>query len=414
MKTRFLCPQCERSEKTFTLYIDKETGQSINAIVGRCNREINCGYHYTPKEYFQDNNISIDNPKFLNVAKNGKNWQKMRVIEKLVSCIPIEVFKTSLQDHKTNQFVNFLMQHFGINITNEAVSNYFIGSSNKWNGATVFWQIDLSGKIRSGKIMLYNSITGKRIKEPFNHITWIHKTLKIAEFALSQCFFGEHLLIDKTKHVAIVESEKTAIIANIYLPQFIWLAVGSVTNLTIEKCKILKGHSVVLFPDVNCFEKWELIAKELSNSISIHVSDLLERKATNEERKLGLDLADYLLRFNIEDFNTLESEDLLPVNQDIDKLNKNVLKMPISYFDQKNQDLEKNQQKLDDEILSIEIFFSNICYPMVPIRLNNWLTVTNAPLFVESQIVTLKSNLGEIYKRATLKHLIDFKKAITT
>jgi hypothetical protein len=66
--------------------------------------------------------------------------------------------------------------------------------------------------------------------------------------------FGEHLLIDKTKPVAIVESEKTAVIASVYLPQFIWVAVGSLTNLNAEKCNVLKGRTVTLFPDLNGFD----------------------------------------------------------------------------------------------------------------------------------------------------------------
>lgn len=75
------------------------------------------------------------------------------------------------------------------------------------------------------------------------------------DFELKQCLFGEHLLRDKAKPIAIVESEKTAIIASVYLPQFIWLAVGSLTNLNAEKCSVLKGRTVTLFPDLNGFEK---------------------------------------------------------------------------------------------------------------------------------------------------------------
>ncbi len=102
--------------------------------------------------------------------------------------------------------------------------------------------------------------------------------------------------------IAIIESEKTTIITSVYLPQFIWLACGSLTNLTIEKCKVLIGYNVVLFPDLNGYDKWCIKAKELSAITSITVSDLLERKAGNTEKLHGLDLADYLLRFDIEDF----------------------------------------------------------------------------------------------------------------
>jgi hypothetical protein len=50
--------------------------------------------------------------------------------------------------------------------------------------------------------------------------------LKLPAFQLSQCLFGEHLLKDTETPVAIVESEKTAIIASCYYPEFIWLACG--------------------------------------------------------------------------------------------------------------------------------------------------------------------------------------------
>lgn len=42
--------------------------------------------------------------------------------------------------------------------------------------------------------MLYNPTTGKRIKEPYNHVTWVHSVLHKEDYNLKQCFFGEHLL----------------------------------------------------------------------------------------------------------------------------------------------------------------------------------------------------------------------------
>ena len=152
--------------------------------------------------------------------------------------------------------------------------------------------------------MLYSPTTGKRVKNLELPVYWVHKAIKQPEFELRQCLFGEHLLIDKTKPVAVVESEKTAVIASVYLPQFIWVAVGSLTNLNIEKCSILKGRTVTLFPDLNGFEKWSSKAKELSHLAIFTVSDLLERKATEAEKKQGFDLADYLIKYDFKKFNT--------------------------------------------------------------------------------------------------------------
>jgi hypothetical protein len=50
---------------------------------------------------------------------------------------------------------------------------------------------------------------------------------------------------DRTKTVAIIESEKTAIIASVYLPQFIWFAIGSIGNLQHYRCEALRGRKVV-------------------------------------------------------------------------------------------------------------------------------------------------------------------------
>jgi hypothetical protein len=242
--------------------------------------------------------------------------------KKPVSFIPVEVFKASLKAHETNNFVKFLIHLFGVEVASELVSRYFIATSKHWNGATVFWQIDTRGKIRTGKIMLYNPTTGKRVKEPFNHINWVHSLLKKPEFELRQCLFGEHLLsIDKNKPVAIVESEKTAVIASVYLPRFIWVAVGSLTNLNAEKCSILKGRTVALFPDLNGFEKWSSKAKELSHLTSFQVSDILERKATEEDKKQGFDIADYLIKFDFREFALPEpgASELIPNDQQFDE-----------------------------------------------------------------------------------------------
>jgi hypothetical protein len=300
--TRYRCPSCQQRDKTFSLYIDTKTGEHIHPTVGRCNRESNCGYHYTPKQYFQDNNISFDTPQ-----PKANKPRPVAPQPKPVSFIPVEVFKASLKAYEANHFVRFLVSLFGVEVARQLVSRYYIATSKHWNGATVFWQIDTQGKVRTGKIMLYSPTTGKRVKNLELPVYWVHKALKQPEFELRQCLFGEHLLNERDKAgnlkpVAIVESEKTAIIASVYLPKFIWVAVGSLTNLNAEKCSILKGRTVTLFPDLNGFEKWSSKAKELSHLANFTVSGLLEREATEAERKQGLDLADYLVRFSYKDF----------------------------------------------------------------------------------------------------------------
>lgn len=394
MNTRYRCPSCQQRDKTFSLYIDTETGEHIHPNVGRCNRESNCGHHYTPKQYFQDNNISFDTPQ-----PKAYKPRPITPQQKPVSFIPVEVFKASLKANETNHFVKFLIELFGVEVASQLVSRYFIATSKYWNGATVFWQIDTQGKVRTGKIMLYSPTTGKRIKEPFNHINWVHKALKKPEFELRQCLFGEHLLINKTKPVAIVESEKTAIIASVYLPQFVWVAVGSLTNLNAEKCSILKGRTVTLFPDLNGFDKWSSKAKELSHLAVFTVSNLLERKATEAERKQGFDLADYLIKFDYKAFVLPEATKAPPAVQPLVEVKPFELPEPVYYFSKPEQ---PKPQSWEQEITELENYFAEITLPTQPVKLNRCSTVTNCSLFIESHFATVKANNG---KRTFLPYL---------
>lgn len=406
MNTRYRCPSCQQRDKTFSLYIDTETGEHIHPTVGRCNRESKCGYHYTPKQYFQDNRISFDTPR-------PKAYKPRPVTPqpKPVSFIPDEVFKASLKAHETNHFVQFLINLFGVEVASQLVSRYFIATSKHWNGATVFWQIDTQGKIRTGKIMLYNPTTGKRVKEPFSHINWVHSLLKQPEFDLVQCLFGEHLLIDKTKPVSIVESEKTAVIASVYLPQFIWLAVGSLNNLNAEKCSILKGRTVTLFPDLNGFDKWSSKAKELSHLAIFTVSDLLERKATEAEKKQGFDLADYLIKFNYKAFAILEPEatETPPAVQSLVEVKPFEQPEPVFYFNKPEQPKPENWVQ---NITDLENYFADISLQTIPIQLNRCTTITDAHRFIENHLETVKANSGNCTFLPYLSRLQELKSLI--
>jgi hypothetical protein len=408
MNTRYRCPSCQQRDKTFSLYIDTETGEHIHPTVGRCNRESNCGHHYTPKQYFQDNNISFDTPQ-------PKAYKPRPVTPqpKPVSFIPVEVFKASLKAHNTNHFIQYLINLFGVEVASQQVSRYFIATSKHWNGATVFWQIDTQGKVRTGKIMLYSPTTGKRVKNLELPVYWVHKALKQSEFELRQCLFGEHLLIDKTKPVAIVESEKTAVIASVYLPQFIWVAVGSLTNLNAEKCCILKGRTVTLFPDLNGFDKWSSKAKELSHLAIFTVSDLLERKATEAERKQGFDLADYLIKFNYKAFALADPEatEPPPAVQPLVEVKPFDQPDTVYYFTKPEQ---PKPESWEQDITELENYFTGITLPTQPVQLKQAETIFNCSLFIESHFTTVKGNNGKRTFLPYLNRLQELKQVLTT
>ncbi len=290
-KTRHTCPSCN-NKKVFTRYIDSNTNEYIDEAVGKCNREIKCGYHYSPKNYYNDNSI----------IKPSSNIVKPKIIkqQKPASYINYKYLNESMLTSKPNFLLTYLKNElFGEEDTNYLIDLYKIGTSSCWNGSTLFWQIDENSNIRTGKIMLYDTYSGKRIKKPFNHINWIHKTLKLPDFQLNQCLFGSHLVKnDLNKTIAIVESEKTALIASIYIPEFIWMATGGIHNLNYENTRILMFRNVVMFPDLGCFDLWKKKSVKLSPLINIKISTLLKDNASTKEMEMGYDLADYLINMN--------------------------------------------------------------------------------------------------------------------
>ena len=214
------------------------------------------------------------------------------------SFIDTEIVQQSQKLYESNPLYTFLVRTIGKKGTNKLFSLYKVGTSRKWNGATVFWQIDTLGKVRSGKIMLYDANTGRRVKEPHAHVCWVHSELKKQGFKLQQCFFGEYLLpLYPDKRIFIVESEKTAIIAAHFIPDELWIATGGKNGcFNAQAVKVLASRDVILMPDLGATSEWqEKVSMLRPICRSVSVSSVLEDVATDEQRKQGLDIADFLL-----------------------------------------------------------------------------------------------------------------------
>lgn len=218
--------------------------------------------------------------------------------EQPTSYIDNELMERTLSNYSINPLFVFLTGIIGKEETERIFRLYKVGTSKKWNGATVYWQIDRYGQVRSGKIMLYNSYDGHRVKEPHSYVSWVHSELRLDNFNMKQCLFGEHLLSQyPSKPIAIVESEKSALIASHFMSDFIWLATGGIHGcFKEESIQVLKNRSVMLCPDLGAFEAWKAKIPMLSAVCSkVIISEHLELVATEEQRKKGLDIADFLL-----------------------------------------------------------------------------------------------------------------------
>ncbi|MDB5159627.1 MAG: hypothetical protein JWR50_4334 [Mucilaginibacter sp.] len=288
-KSRYSCPDCEAPKK-FTRYIDTETNLHLADHVGKCDREESCGYHFTPKQFFEAHpkNFKLPQPRKIKPAP----------VLLRPGFIPKKLYQKSLKHYEKNDFVEYLSGLFDRKTLDNLIEDYHIGTAKHWPHATIFWQVDRKANVRTGKIMLYDPYTGKRVKQPYAHIAWVHTLLKEPDFNLKQCFFGEDLIYPGCKQiVAIVESEKTAVIAAGFMPDYIWVAAGSLEGLTYEKCRVLHGMDVILFPDADAYPKWEAKAKQLRIKLPgtrFGIADYLA-DVPPEQRTPGMDIADWLI-----------------------------------------------------------------------------------------------------------------------
>ena len=192
-----------------------------------------------------------------------------------------------------------------------AVQRYRLGRSH--DGGVIFWQIDTLGQIFDGKIMHYRP-DGHRDhqRKPY----WVSSALKrhylkddpqvAAGIPSRHCLFGTHLLRDDGRcmmadvAVAVVEAEKTAVILSEVYPEFLWLAAGGLYELTAVKLFPLRGRRIILFPDTDtdgkAFSTWYRVTLEAQRLLgqTIHLSPLLEQKATPDQKRRKIDLVDYL------------------------------------------------------------------------------------------------------------------------
>lgn len=293
-KNRYDCPSCGKKH-VFTRYIDLDRKEYVAVEVGKCNREQKCGYHLSPKEHFRNQETFTGKNSKAEEVKNFVLNQialKSRQNNLPASFVDQNHFLQSLKSPSSNNLLFFLQSVMSREALTEIKEKYNIGTFGNWEGITIFWQVDDLGRVRTGKMMLYDKNTGKKTK-----LNWVHSFLKLRDFNLEQCLFGLHLLnSDKQKTIALVESEKTAVIASIAFPQFIWMATGGLLNLKASMLKPLANRKVILFPDAGCYHDWNNRVANLPNNIEYFISDLVENKATAEEKREGWDIADYILR----------------------------------------------------------------------------------------------------------------------
>lgn len=221
-----------------------------------------------------------------------------------------------------------------------AALRYHLGMTR--DGGVIFWQIDRNERLHDGKIMFYHPDCRRNHDR---HPSWVSSRLKQQgllsnDYQPSRCLFGSHLLastmevsaphstdgrkMDEVSHsaspegrgIAIVESEKTAIICSELFPDFTWLATGGLSSLTLSVLAHIAtapsnsiGESpslrLILFPDTDpkgeTYSKWReiAIAAQQELHLPIMVSNLLESNASADQKAHKIDIADYILKSQV-------------------------------------------------------------------------------------------------------------------
>lgn len=236
-----ICPKC--GQRRFVPYVARADGETLAGTeYGRCDRQTNCGYLKYP---------------------NGKDTSGIKP-KPAPQLEPLRFYQAAVRVDINTPLFEWACRLMGVHNALHAWMEYKVGRD---GARTIFWQIDRDGEVRAGKSIPYKS-DGHRDKSDKYPASWLHKSPAWRWYyqgeQLQQCFFGEHLLKQfPDKPVAIVESEKTALVLAQYSRNHVWIACGGSHGLKNEqKNKVLEGRRVVLVPDNAQYWNWKSIADD--------------------------------------------------------------------------------------------------------------------------------------------------------
>lgn len=301
-RTYYTCPDC--NQNTLIPYIDTKREFTFPEYVGMCDRPSKCGYHFPPKRFFEEaKSKGMD----LHLPKKVRSSAPAPPPEPdYIDLQAIEQFARYGINTILCQFLAQALDHLHpARPLEETLSLYRVGGLT--DRRIVFPLIDTSGHVRSAKVMRY-WYDGHRSKDKADkgRFNWLHGMRELvpvsmlhihgAAFKLSQAWFGSHLLpIFPTAPVAIVESEKTALIMTCIRPQYIWLATGGMRNFVPDKAPSLQGRKVYVYADADGHKEWEQRTSVLIAAKVLPADTMFPKWYVSEPEGSKRDIADLLL-----------------------------------------------------------------------------------------------------------------------
>ena len=315
-KRRSDCPHCGKRGK-YSAYMNTQTGELAPVEYGMCS---SCQESKRPPDnfvagestYTEDNKLAYYEADTVHINLINSFYKPKNYVE--------------------NNFIEGLEQKFGKDPVKRVVDLYKLGRF--YDSGVVFPYQYTDNQICTGKIMFYDDNLN-RIKEgKKSYPQYLHnlnyqtdgywhcdfRDFDIDEngnevlipFKLKLCLFGHNQVVnEKHKTVCLVESEKTAVIMSIVLPEFIWVASGGMHLIQNYKFLFFTGRKCLVFPDLSeddkVYKYWyeKLSGYNRKYCYDFEIVDYLSEFLNKDEELIRkckcekFDIADFVMHFNI-------------------------------------------------------------------------------------------------------------------
>ena len=191
----------------------------------------------------------------------------------------------------------------------------------------------------------------------------------------------------------------------------IWLAAGAKSWLKPERCAALVDRRIILFPDTSAdgatFSDWKNKANEIRRRISdrVTVSTMMERIATDDQKRSGADLADVLMEMDWRQFRTKRDETKTP-----DEPEKNRLQ-PVQTGFSVGESPVNPDRMTDAQIVELA---KRLTPPTQPLKIAPYATITDHRRFLTATINTIQTYVSGHVFDSYMTNLRQYMAAVAT
>lgn len=291
---RVRCPECET--KSLRPVVDQSKPDGVDTSKGYC--------------YYCSKHVGATGPKHRTREQRSAELLKYHTLS------------TDGNVQMRNGLASLLVSRYG-DAAVQHLQAWDVGTDGIGN--CVYWYRDVDGELQTGKIVPYDSETGKRRKGADSPICWTKDgkeqrvdvlfgivegrhpdgSLAIVSLSSNQGYsrplYGAQFvgMTAADVPVLLVEAEKTAVVASLFVP-FVVVATGGASGLTSKSAAVLAGRDVYVLLDADDTGR-NATAKAADVLLSVGARPVVEVDGVSLVDYLmpdvpkGYDLADYYL-----------------------------------------------------------------------------------------------------------------------